>query len=159
MRDMTTDVCTETRTSPLHVDHRANSETLIFDDLCGCRLDASLGREPPTVLVTLLTHECDMHGLRRIAEELMHGVAKLVHPGTGIKAQFHGDHTSNCATVILTNVDPTTDDGLTDALLRVYKRALLTQPTPVYQRLVHDTLFLPSGRTVRYVGRVCEAGP
>lgn len=113
-----------------------------------------MGQEPPTVLITLLTHESDMQGLRRIAESLMRGVAGIIGGGVGIEGQFYGDHTSNCATIVLTNANQLGHNELTDALLCVYKRALNTHTQPVYQRLVHDVLFLPSGRRIRYEGRV-----
>lgn len=151
---MATEVCMETHTAQPHAHSRANSEALIFDDLGGCRLDTSMGKEPPTVLITLLTHESDTQGLRRIAESLMRGVAGVMGGGVGIKGQFYGDHTSNCSTIVLTNANQLDRNELTDALLCAYKRALNTHTQPVYQRLVHDVLFLPSGQCVRYEGRV-----
>lgn len=153
---MATGVCVKAPLVSPGVHSVANSEALIFDDLGGCRLDVSLGREPPTVLITFLTHESDPRQLRCMAEQEMRGVAGLMKIGHGIKGQFYGDHTSNSATVVLMNADPSADKGLADALLRVYKQALHTPTLPVYQKLVHDVLFLPLGHTLRYEGRVGE---
>lgn len=109
------------------------------------------------MLITLLTHESELKVLHSMAQALMRGVAGLLTADIGIKGQFYGNHTSNCATVVLTNVTPTTNTTLPDALLCAYKDALATAAPPVYQKLVHDVLFLPSGHSVRYEGRVGEA--
>ena len=84
----------------------------------------------------------------------MCGVAGLIEPGLGVRGQFYGNHTSNSATVVLNNITPAADASMSDAILLAYKHALTTTTSPVYQRVVHDVLFLPSGHTVRYEGRV-----
>lgn len=137
----------------------AISEVVIFEDLGGGRYDASLGHGPPSVLLTVLTHESDPVEVKRMANELMHGVASVVGEAcVTIKAQFHGDHTSNSATVVLTpsvtNTTTSAQTELSGALLCAYKRTLRSAHNPVFPRLIHDVLFLPSGRMVRYEGRV-----